>query len=156
MQTVNEIEIMGDPARIRPRIFQLAADIQDWPAILPHYRYLRVTERSEQVKVADFGAHRDGLPVSWRARQELFPEDFHITFFHVGGVTRGMWVEWRLEEQNDRVRVTIAHRLSYPIPLLGPWFARYVVGKMFVENIAGKTLRCFKALVESESAVKSA
>lgn len=148
MRTVNRIEIVGDPNLIRPRIYQLAADIQDWPSILPHYRYMRVTERSERHKVADFGASRDGLPVSWRARQELFPDEFRITFLHTGGVTKGMWVEWRMEPLGDRVSVTIEHELTYPVPLLGPLFVRYIVGALFVENIAGKTLRCFKERVE--------
>jgi ribosome-associated toxin RatA of RatAB toxin-antitoxin module len=148
MRTVNQIEIVGDPDVIRPQIFQIAADIQDWPNILPHYRYMRVTESSERHKIADFGASRDGLPVSWRARQELFPDEYRITFLHTGGVTKGMWVEWRLEPLGDRVSVTIDHELSYPVPLLGPLFARYIVGGLFVENIAGKTLRSIKERVE--------
>ncbi|HLJ56643.1 MAG TPA: SRPBCC family protein [Chthonomonadaceae bacterium] len=149
MHTTNRIEIFGDPATIRPRIYQLAADIQDWPAILPHYRYMRVLEQTERHKLADFGASRDGFPVRWQARQELFPEEHRITFKHTGGVTKGMWVEWRIEPAGDRVLVSIDHGLTYPVPLLGHWFARHIVGGLFVENIAGKTLRCFKALVES-------
>ncbi|HLK55550.1 MAG TPA: SRPBCC family protein [Chthonomonadaceae bacterium] len=152
MRTVNEIEIEGDAERICPRIFQLAADIQDWPALLPHYRYMRILEQTERVKVADFGASRDGIPVKWRARQELFPEANRITFYHVGGVTRGMWVEWRLEKRSNGVHVAIHHELNYPVPLFGPLFATYIVGKLFVENIAGKTLRCIKAKVEAEAA----
>ncbi len=149
MRTVNSIEILGDPAVIRPRIYQLAADIQDWPAILPHYRYMRVTEQSDTYKIADYGASRDGFPVSWRARQELFPDDYRITFKHIGGVTKGMWVEWTLRALTDRVLVAIDHELIYPVPLLGPWFAKSIVGGLFVENIAGKTLRCFKERVEA-------
>jgi hypothetical protein len=110
---------------------------------------MRILEQSERHKVADFGATRDGFPVSWRAKQELFPEDNRITFLHIGGVTKGMWVEWRLDYRIDRVLVTIDHDLTYPVPVLGAWFARYIVGGLFVENIAGKTLRCFKALVEA-------
>ncbi len=149
MHTVNEIEIQGDPEQICPRIFQLAADIQDWPAILPHYRYMRILEKSETRKLADFGASRDGFPVKWRAAQELFPEENRITFSHVGGITKGMWVEWRLESREQSVHVSILHDLTYPVPVLGPLFAKYIVGRLFVENIAGKTLRRFKAIVES-------
>ena len=145
MHTTNEIEIRG----AAERIFQLAADIQDWPDILPHYRYMRILERSERHKVADFGASRDGFPVKWRARQELFPETARITFRHIGGITKGMWVEWRLETRGDYVRVTIDHEIAYPVPILGPLCARYIVGNLFVSNIAGKTLRCIKARVES-------
>ena len=150
MHTVNQIEILGEPAQICPRIFQLAADIQDWPTILPHYRYMRILEQSDTHKVADFGALRDGIPVKWRARQDLFPEANRITFAHTGGITRGMWVEWRLEHRDRAVLVTIDHDLKYSIPLIGPLFARYIVGKLFVHNIAGKTLRRIKAIVEAE------
>jgi hypothetical protein len=59
-----------------------------------------------------------------------------------------MWVEWRLEPRGDSVHVTIEHRLTYPVPVLGPLFAKYIVGRLFVENIAGKTLQCIKAIVE--------
>ena len=147
MNTVNRIDICGDIARI----FELAANIQDWPDLLPHYRYLRVLEQSERHKVADYGASRDGFPVKWRARQELFPEENRITFRHIGGITRGMWVEWRLEAQGNRVHVEIRHELNYSFPVLGPLFARYIVGDLFVSNIAGKTLRCIKAKVEAEA-----
>jgi hypothetical protein len=63
-----------------------------------------------------------------------------------------MWVEWRLVPRSDRVCVTIDHELSYPVPLLGPLFAHFIVGDLFVHNIAGKTLRCLKVRVEAEEA----
>lgn len=154
METVNEIKIEGNPELICPRIFQLAADIQDWPAILPHYRYMHIRERSERHKQADYGASRDGIPVKWSARQELFPESNRITFLHTAGVTKGMWVEWKLEKWPNGVRVTILHKLRYPVPVLGPLIAKYIVGRLFVENIAGKTLRCFKDRVEAEFPVQ--
>jgi ribosome-associated toxin RatA of RatAB toxin-antitoxin module len=151
MRTTNEIEIVGDSSRIAPHIYQLAADIQDWPTLLPHYRYMRILEQSETHKVADFGASRDGFPVKWRARQDLFPDEQRITFAHIGGITKGMWVEWRLENCVNGVQVTIVHDLTYPVPLFGPLFARYIVGGLFVHSIANKTLRCIKAIVEAES-----
>ena len=150
MNTSNTIEILGDSAIIIPHIYKLAADIQDWPLILPHYRYMRILERSESRKVADFGASRDGIPVSWSAEQELFPETNRITFKHIRGVTKGMWVEWKIEPISIGAHVSILHELDYPVPVLGSLFANHIVGKLFVENIANKTLRCFKAKVEAE------
>ena len=175
MFTSNTVEIRGEAARIIDRVYQLAADIQDWPAFLPHYRYMRVLEQSDTHKVADFGAvrwfglfevitndsntgkeslhYRIGFPFPcrWRAREELFPADKRITFKHLKGITRGMWVEWRLEDCGDHVRVTIDHELTYPIPIVGPLFAQYVVGNIFVHSVAGKTLNCIKAKVEAET-----
>lgn len=149
MFTSNQVIIRGPAEQILEPIYQLAANIQDWPTVLPHYRYMRVLESSDRYKVADFGASRDGFPCVWRARQDLFPEERRIEYRHIRGVTRGMFVEWRLESRGDRVEVTIDHSLSYRVPLLGPWFAEYVVGDLFVHNIAGKTLACIKAKVEA-------
>lgn len=151
MQSVNQIEINGNPDEICPLIFQLASDIQDWPIILPHYRYLHVRESTATHKLADFGASRDGFPVSWSATQDLFPDENRIEFFHVGGATKGMWVEWRLEKRKNSVFVTIEHRLKYPIPVLGNLFSKYIVGRLFVENIASKTLSCFKNRIEAKT-----
>lgn len=154
MQTRNEIDVYGEPERASKRIFQLAAELQNWPKILPHYWRMNVLEHSEGHKVADFGAYRDfGLrfPCRWRARQELFPDEGRITFQHIGGITKGMWVEWRIEPRKDHVHVTIYHELTYPVPVLGPLFANHIVGKLFIHNIASKTLHCFKEKVEAET-----
>jgi ribosome-associated toxin RatA of RatAB toxin-antitoxin module len=155
MRTASSVDICGDAERICGRIFRLAANIQDWPALLPHYRYVRLLECSDRHKVADFGASRDGFPVKWRARQELFPEANRITFKHLRGISAGMEVEWRLEKCDDHVHVTIEHELAYPTIVLlrrpADWFAEVIVGRMFVHNIAGKTLRCMKSLVEAEA-----
>ena len=86
---------------------------------------------------------------------KLRPGERRILFKHIGGITRGMDVEWRLEPEGDSTRVTISHELSYPVPLLGPLFARFVVGDLFVRNIAGKTLACIKQIVEAEALAAS-
>ena len=147
MQTTNSIVIRGDV----DRIYDLTANIQDWPELLPHYRYVRVEEQSELHKIAAMGASRNGFPVRWRCRQELVPEDRRILFKHIGGITRGMEVEWRLEPGPEGVKVTIFHELRYAVPLLGPMFAEYIVGRLFVHNIAGKTLKCIQKKVEAEA-----
>ena len=147
METTNSVIMRGDA----DRIYELAANIQDWPALLPHYRYVIVEECSERHKVARMGARRDRLPVKWRCLQELVPEERRIQFKHTGGITKGMEVEWRIEPGPDGVRVSIWHALEYPVPVLGPLFAEHVVGRLFVSNIAGKTLKCIQEKVEAEA-----
>jgi aromatase len=162
METTNTVVMRGDP----DRIFALAADIQGWPALLPHYRYVVVEESSERHRVARMGASRDGFPVKWRCRQELVPEERRIRFTHIGGITKGMDVEWRIVPGPDGIRVTIWHALSYPVPPAGHLtadilsslmgcFAEHVVGRLFVHNIAGKTLKCIQTLVEAEARAAS-
>jgi ribosome-associated toxin RatA of RatAB toxin-antitoxin module len=92
-QTANEVIIQGDP----DRIYQLAAAVEEWPTFLPHYRWVRVHGREGNRRTVEMAAWRTGLPVRWVSHQWLWPEERRITFRHIGGLTRGMEVEWRIE-----------------------------------------------------------
>jgi hypothetical protein len=106
--TVNEILIVGDP----DRIYQLAAAVEEWPLFLPHYRWVRVHDREGNRRTVEMAARRTGIPVRWRSYQWLWPEERRITFHHIGGLSRGMDVEWRIEAMEDIVdrRQTIGGR----------------------------------------------
>lgn len=150
MHTENQIVIQGSVERI----FALGADIGGWPQILPHYRWVRVFSDNGRVKQAEMAALRGRFPVKWRTAQVVLPEENRIVFFHTGGVTQGMYVEWNLETAPDvkgSVRVTIRHDLSYPLPFATNWFAHRIVGGLFVSHIAGRTLARIKQIVEEEN-----
>lgn len=158
MHTENTVYMRGPKARI----FQLAADIQDWPDLLPHYREVVVFERTDdgRRKFVEMAAVRDGFPlpglrfpVRWRSVQVCEPETGRIFFKHTVGVALGMWVVWTLEDDTwgRGTRVTISHDLTYPFPILNGWFARDVVGEQFVHAIAGRTLATIKKTVEREA-----
>ena len=148
MHTENAVTIHAPLARV----FEMGADIGNWAAILPHYRWVTVRSDDGRVKQAEMAARRDWFPVRWQTSQVLLPEEDRIVFFHTGGVTRGMYVEWLLKElpaeSGGGVRVTIWHELSYPLPWLTGWFADRIVGQTFVAYIAGRTLARIKALAE--------
>jgi ribosome-associated toxin RatA of RatAB toxin-antitoxin module len=149
MHVENEILIAAPP----DTIFRLAAAVERWPELLPHYRWVRVLERRGNQTLVQMAAHRDGLPVSWTSIVEPLPTEQRIRFRHVRGVTRGMAVEWRLEPlPTGGTRVSIGHEFTPRWPLIGGWVARQIIGEFFVRNIAGKTLRRFKALAEQEAA----
>lgn len=146
MFTEDHITINAAPERI----FALAARVEDWPEILPHYRWVTVLRDDGERRLVEMAASRDGFPVKWAAIQELEPARQAIHFRHVRGVTRGMIVQWSIEPGVHGASVGIAHRFepNWPRPL-GPLIARYVVGELFVHNVAGKTLRQIKRLAEA-------
>lgn len=157
MHTQNTITIAGP----RERIFALAAATEHWPLWLPHYRAVRVLERSDEGRhqIVEMAAFREGFPVAgirfpvrWRSIQVSDPEAGQIIFKHTAGVAQGMWVVWTLNEpdSNGNVSVTIRHQLRYPLEVLNGWFAQDLVGRQFIEAIAGRTLATLKAKVESE------
>ncbi len=146
MHTENEIKIQASV----DRIYRLAAAVEEWPAILPHYRWVRVLENSGDRRLVEMAARRDWIPVSWRAEQQLYPEVPRITFRHVLGITRGMDVEWDFTPMGEWVRVAISHDLLLGWPLIGPAVADLIIGPQFVANIAGTTLLRIKTLAEAE------
>jgi ribosome-associated toxin RatA of RatAB toxin-antitoxin module len=137
---------IGAPAAA---IYPLAAEVERWPELLPHYRWVTVLERTGNRKLVEMAASRDGIPVWWQAVQELDPATPRITFTHVRGVTRGMAVEWSFHEGDGGTLVRIDHDLTLRWPLIGTWVADHVIGPQFVERIARKTLRCVKQLAEA-------
>jgi coenzyme Q-binding protein COQ10 len=152
LHTKNEILIRAGAAEV----YGLAAPVERWPEILPHYRWVRVLEDGgEGRRVVEMAALRNFIPVRWRAEQLLFPEVPRIVFRHVGGVTKGMEVEWVFVPQDDGVvRVSILHDLERGLagwPLVGGVVADGVVGPFFVSNIAGKTLGRIKELAEARA-----
>jgi hypothetical protein len=130
------------------RIFALAAEVERWPDRLPHYRYVRRLPDPDGQRRFAMGARRGPIPVRWEAIQRPRPEDGVIEFEHVGGVTRGMRVAWRLREVDDGVEVSIEHELRLRWPLVGELLARHIIGPQFVEAIARRTLRRVKQLAE--------
>lgn len=144
MHTENAITIYGDIQQI----FALASAVEDWPHWLPHYRWVTVLTPGTTERLVEMAAHRDGFPVRWTARQRLDPVQNRIHFTHVRGISRGMDVTWFLETDGPRVHVRIVHDLTWGWPPFGPFFARYIIGQLFVHNIASKTLRVLKQRVE--------
>jgi hypothetical protein len=130
------------------RIFGLAAEIERWPRILPHYRYVRRLPDGPGVRHFAMGARRGPIPVRWAAIQRPRPDDRRIEFTHTGGVTRGMQVAWRFEPEGDGWDVSIEHDLELGWPLIGGFAAERVIGPQFIDAIAGRTLRTVKRLAE--------
>lgn len=157
MHTENTISINAPIERI----FTLAAEIEHWPDILPHYRFVRVLDQTADGsrKVVEMGATRDGFPlpglnypVNWKSVQVCDRAAKRIYFKHLAGIAQGMWVVWTLvpDDSGRGVRVTIGHDLQYPLPALNGWFARDLVGRGFVQSIAGRTLATIKQIAEAE------
>lgn len=148
MNSVTRIAIRAPAARI----FALAADVERWPQLLPHYRYVRRVAGANGERRFEMGARRGPIPVRWQATVRPIADRATIEFTHTGGVTRGMEVAWRLVERGDGVTdVSIEHELQLGWPVIGRFAAERVIGPHFIDAIAGRTLRRMKALAEAGS-----
>lgn len=150
MHTAETVTMNGD----LNRIVELAADIERWPEILPHYRWVTLLEGGGDYKVVEMAARRERIPVKWRAIQEIDRSGATpvINYRHIWGVTKGMDVDWTFVEEVGRVQVTIRHDFEPPWPIIGPVVTERVIGPHFVDYIAGQTLATIKEIVERERA----
>lgn len=144
MHTGNSI-IMNAP---KMAIFETAANLELWPKILPHYRYIRYLKRSPERNLVVMAAVRSGIPISWTSEQVIDREKMEVRFHHLKAFTKGMDVVWSFNETPGGVLVQIVHDLRFRIPALAP-IADQIIGNFFIRHIAGETLRHMKAHLET-------
>jgi aromatase len=143
MTTVDE-RLVAAPASL---CFRVAADVENWPHILPHYRWVRFhdkqgfgTGRVEMAAWRDF-AGPIRYPTWWLSDMRIAEDEPAIYFLHVDGITRRMDVKWAFATRADGTLITITHAWTGPDwPLIGGFAWRHVIGPQFVSFIAGRTL----------------
>jgi ribosome-associated toxin RatA of RatAB toxin-antitoxin module len=142
METVDERLVGADVATI----FALVREVEQWPALLAHYRHVRFRERAAGGGgLVDMSANRPfGLlnwPTWWLSRMAVDESAPSVRFHHVGGVTKGMDVEWSFRPAQGGTLVRLVHVWDGPHwPLIGVLAATVVIGPVFVHGIASRTL----------------
>jgi ribosome-associated toxin RatA of RatAB toxin-antitoxin module len=134
----------------RMTVFDTAANLELWPRILPHYRYIRYLETSPCRNVVVMAATRSGIPISWTSEQIIDRDRVEVRFRHLKAFTKGMLVIWTFQEVPAGVLVEIKHDLAFRVKILAP-IADKIIGDFFIHHIANKTLRCMKSYVEANT-----
>jgi Polyketide cyclase / dehydrase and lipid transport len=142
----NHIEITASAETV----LRFASRVEDWPRILAHYRLVRICAVRSEGRIVEMSAVRRPvpIPVRWRAIQHIDAERSRVLYRHIGGVTRGMEVEWLIRPAGPGAGVTIVHRFAPRWPWPGQWIARHVVCGFFVHAIADSTLAGIKRACE--------
>jgi len=141
-------------------IFDIARQVELWPAYLPHYRYVRFRERaSDGGGLVEMSADRPfgsvAWPTWWLSEMSVDEGAPAIRFRHVAGITKGMDVEWTFRAMRDLggTMVRILHVWDGPpIPFLGIPAATMLIGPVFIHGIASRTLEGLGRTAERESA----
>ena len=133
-------------------IFALAADVEQWPRHLAHYRWVRMLARApDGGGIVEMSANRPFGPLDWPtfwvSEMAVAPPGSAaagapwIRFRHIRGVTTRMDVEWSFDEVAGSTHVRIVHVWDGPRwPAIGPLAATLVIGPVFVHGIASRTL----------------
>ncbi|HEY4954588.1 MAG TPA: SRPBCC family protein [Gemmatimonadaceae bacterium] len=139
-------------------IFDLARRVEEWPAYLPHYRYVRFRERaSDGGGLVEMSADRPfglfGWPTWWLSEMSVDEGAPAIRYRHVGGITKGMDVEWSFRTTSSNgTQVKILHVWDGPaIPFAGIPVATMIIGPVFIHGIASRTLEGLARMAERSS-----
>jgi coenzyme Q-binding protein COQ10 len=137
------------------RVFRAAMDVEQWPALLGHYRWVRMLERRPGGGLVEMAAWRPfgwfKYPTWWVSEMSVDPRLGQVRYRHVRGITAGMDVVWRLEPIEGGTEVTIVHEWrGPPWPLIGPAAAALVIGPVFIRGIASRTLAGIARHVEGK------
>ncbi len=145
-------------------IFDIARDVEDWPAHLPHYRFVRFRERAaDGGGIVEMSANRPfavtsrresalsfNWPTWWLSEMTVDFAKPAIRFRHIGGITKGMDVEWTFTPSAAGTEVAILHVWDGPpLPLVGIAAAKMVIGPVFIHGIASRTLSGLAGAAES-------
>ena len=154
MRTVDEL-LCDAPADLA---FQVAADVEGWPDILPHYRWVRFHEKEDFGQgIVEMAAWRSfpgfRYPTWWVSEMETDTDRRRVVYRHIDGITKGMDVVWEVEPREaHRSHLRIVHDWTGPRwPLIGRFAANHVIGPHFISHIAGRTLGGVAAAAEARA-----
>lgn len=148
-QIIDRIDIAAPLARA----FAVAADVERWPAILPHYRFVRIEDcRGDGSAVVAMSANRPfgpfGWPTWWTSEMWIDRAAGEVRYRHIKGVTTGMDVVWRLTPTDAGTHVDLIHAWDGPRWPVIRTPAALVILPIFVHGIAWRTLAGVKAEAE--------
>jgi ribosome-associated toxin RatA of RatAB toxin-antitoxin module len=150
MRTVDRTHMRASPARV----LEAAADVERWPELLPHYRWVRILEPRPDGGLVEMAAWRPfgpvGYPTWWVSEMRVDRSAPAVHYRHVRGITTGMDVVWRFVPKGEGTEVSIVHEWTGPRwPLIGRAAAELVIGPVFIQGIASRTLAGIKRHLEA-------
>src|SRR4051812_35045477 len=126
-------------------VFRAARDVERWPQILSHYRWVRKLWGNGARTLVEMAAWRPfgplRYPTWWVSEMWIDRAAAAVHYRHVRGITTGMDVVWQLQPSDGGTEVSIVHEWGGPRwPLVGPPAANWVIGPVFISGIASRTL----------------
>jgi ribosome-associated toxin RatA of RatAB toxin-antitoxin module len=157
MRTVDRLRVRA-PA---DRVFQAAMDVEQWPSLLSHYRWVRFLERRTNGGLVEMAAWRPfgpfNYPTWWVSEMWIDRAEGTVRYRHVRGITKGMDVEWRIDPIEGGTDMSIVHDWVGPVwPVVGGLAAELVIGPVFIHGIASRTLAGIAKHVEISGTERAA
>lgn len=141
MRTVDQAVVAAPP----DLVFEIAADVERWPAILSHYRWVRLTDGTRERGVVEMAAYRPFGPLNWptwwQSHMVMDRTAREVRYRHIRGITTGMEVLWRVAPRKGGSHILLTHDWAGPRwPLIRRPAAEWIIGPVFVHGIAQRTI----------------
>ncbi len=151
MRTVDRVRVQAPVESV----FRAASEVERWPQILSHYRWVKKLEGTGAGTLVEMAAWRPFGPLKyptwWVSEMWIDHAAPAVHYRHVRGITTGMDVVWQMVPTAEGTEVTIVHQWSGPHwPMIGATAANWVIGPVFVHGIASRTLAGIKRYLEAE------
>ena len=154
MHTVDEAFVRAP----LPLVFDIVRDVERWPALLPHYRWVRYHEQTaEGSGIVEMAANRPfgqlNWPTWWLSEMQVISgAEPAVRFRHIGGITRGMEVEWAFAVRDGGTFVRLVHSWEGPRwPLVGAVAVTTAIGAVVGHGIGARTLAGWGRVAEREA-----
>ena len=142
MLTIDEQNVAAPP----DLTFAIAADVERWPVILPHYRWVKFQSKRDDGGIVEMAAWRPfpaaiKYPTWWVSQMRIDSIERAVYYTHIDGITTGMDVKWHVTPTATGCHIRLVHEWAGPSwPLIGAIAANVVIGPHFVSAIAQRTL----------------
>jgi ribosome-associated toxin RatA of RatAB toxin-antitoxin module len=142
METLDERVVRAPVATV----FTIVRDVENWPAHLSHYRYVRFRRKTtDGGGIVEMSANRPfgvvDWPTWWLCEMQVDQARPAVRFRHTGGITKEMDVEWSFTPVEGGTHVKLLHVWDGPHwPLIGVVAATAIIGPVFIHGIASRTL----------------
>jgi coenzyme Q-binding protein COQ10 len=102
----------------RERVYELIANMESYPRFMPSLNSVQVLERGKDWTVTEWDTSINGMRFRWQERDEFDRENYRIAYHQVSGDLKRFSGEWRVEELEGEVKVTLTVEFDFGVPML--------------------------------------
>lgn len=128
------------------RVYAIAKDFESFASYMPDVNSIVIQERGDGYTISAWDVSVVGRKFRWTERDEFDDENYRIRYQQVSGDLKKFEGEWRFEEVEDGVRVTLTVDFELGIPMLSSLFNPVLVKA--VESNSDKMLQGIKQRAE--------
>lgn len=132
----------------RQRVYEIAKDFESFASFMPDVNSIEIKERGDGYTVSAWEVGVVGRTIRWTERDEFDDENYRIRYKQISGDLGKFEGEWRFEEVDEGVQITLTVDFDLGVPMLASLFTP-VLTKV-VQSNSDKMLQGIKQRAEEK------